>query len=281
MVVVSQLFGAVVRAIVVIIVVATPSLLLPGTSLEGAQVTMLVALSLAIFVAFEYASAYPAIIEFRDAPPINRVRVLTLFLTLVSLCVVLRYEGATTAGLVLTALGALVGGAIDLPYSPVGLLLAQMPVTASAAEIDQTRILAGLAVFITLFACSLFALLIRLRHWPHRDAAFNVWVNIPNFDPTTGGDVVTRLSRDGRVNVFLALLAPFLLPVIVGVLAQQLGLALVWSPQAVVWGIGLWMAIPMSLFLRGLAMLRVAGMIQTRRDRLVADIGVDAPSQVV
>jgi len=281
MVVVSQLFGAVVRAIVVIIVVATPSLLLPGTSLEGAQVTMLVALSLAIFVAFEYASAYPAIIEFRDAPPINRVRVLTLFLTLVSLCVVLRYEGATTAGLVLTALGALVGGAIDLPYSPVGLLLAQMPVTASAAEIDQTRILAGLAVFITLFACSLFALLIRLRHWPHRDAAFNVWVNIPNFDPTTGGDVVTRLSRDGRVNVFLALLAPFLLPVIVGVLAQQLGLALVWSPQAVVWGIGLWMAIPMSLFLRGLAMLRVAGMIQTWRDRLVADIGVDAPSQVV
>jgi len=279
--VVSQLFGAVVRAIVVIIVVATPSLLLPGTSLEGAQVTMLVALSLAIFVAFEYASAYPAIIEFRDAPPINRVRVLTLFLTLVSLCVVLRYEGATTAGLVLTALGALVGGAIDLPYSPVGLLLAQMPVTASAAEIDQTRILAGLAVFITLFACSLFALLIRLRHWPHRDAAFNVWVNIPNFDPTTGGDVVTRLSRDGRVNVFLALLAPFLLPVIVGVLAQQLGLALVWSPQAVVWGIGLWMAIPMSLFLRGLAMLRVAGMIQTWRDRLVADIGVDAPSQVV
>lgn len=278
---VSQLFGAVVRAIVVIIVVATPSLLLPGTSLEGAQVTMLVALSLAIFVAFEYASAYPAIIEFRDAPPINRVRVLTLFLTLVSLCVVLRYEGATTAGLVLTALGALVGGAIDLPYSPVGLLLAQMPVTASAAEIDQTRILAGLAVFITLFACSLFALLIRLRHWPHRDAAFNVWVNIPNFDPTTGGDVVTRLSRDGRVNVFLALLAPFLLPVIVGVLAQQLGLALVWSPQAVVWGIGLWMAIPMSLFLRGLAMLRVAGMIQTWRDRLVADIGVDAPSQVV
>jgi len=281
MVVVSQLFGAVVRAIVVIIVVATPSLLLPGTSLEGAQVTMLVALSLAVFVAFEYASAYPAIIEFRDAPPINRVRVLTLFLTLVSLCVVLRYEGATTAGLVLTALGALVGGAIDLPYSPVGLLLAQMPVTASAAEIDQTRILAGLAVFITLFACSLFALLIRLRHWPHRDAAFNVWVNIPNFDPTTGGDVVARLSRDGRVNVFLALLAPFLLPVIVGVVAQQLGLALVWSPQAVVWGIGLWMAIPMSLFLRGLAMLRVAGMIQTRRDRLVADIGVDAPSQVV
>jgi len=279
--VVSQLFGAVVRAIVVIIVVATPSLLLPGTSLEGAQVTMLVALSLAVFVAFEYASAYPAIIEFRDAPPINRVRVLTLFLTLVSLCVVLRYEGATTAGLVLTALGALVGGAIDLPYSPVGLLLAQMPVTASAAEIDQTRILAGLAVFITLFACSLFALLIRLRHWPHRDAAFNVWVNIPNFDPTTGGDVVARLSRDGRVNVFLALLAPFLLPVIVGVVAQQLGLALVWSPQAVVWGIGLWMAIPMSLFLRGLAMLRVAGMIQTRRDRLVADIGVDAPSQVV
>jgi hypothetical protein len=106
-------------------------------------------------------------------------------------------------------------------------------------------------------------------------------VNIPNFDPTTGGDVVTRLSRDGRVNVFLALLAPFLLPVIVGFLAQQLGLVLVWSPQAVVWGIGLWMAIPMSLFLRGLAMLRVAGMIQTRRDRLVADIGVNAPSQVV
>jgi len=242
---------------------------------------MLLALLLAVFVAVEYASAYPALIEFRDAPPVNRVRILSLFLTFVVLCVVIRYEGATTAGLVLTALGHLMGRVLDVPGSPVWILLQQIPAGLPEAVSHQTRILAGLAVFIGLAAASLFALLIRLRQWPHRGSAFNVWVNFPNFDPTTGGDVVLRLRRDGWINLLLALIAPFLLPVLGGFGAREAGVALFSSPHALVWGIGIWMFLPLSLFMRGLATLRVAAMIRYRRDQLVADIALDAPSQPV
>jgi len=53
--VVSQLLGAVLRAAIVMLILATPSLLLPGTSPEGAQVVMLVALMMGLFVALSCA----------------------------------------------------------------------------------------------------------------------------------------------------------------------------------------------------------------------------------
>ena len=65
----SNFLGAVLRAAIVFLVVAMPSLVLPGTTPEGAELVILLALVLAIFTAIEYSSLYPAMIEFRDAPP--------------------------------------------------------------------------------------------------------------------------------------------------------------------------------------------------------------------
>ena len=44
-----------------------------------------------------------------------------------------------------------------------------------------------------------------------RVGAFNVWVNLPAFDPTADGDGVDRLDRDARVNIALGFLLPFLI----------------------------------------------------------------------
>jgi len=274
--VVSQFIGAVLRAVVVLIVIATPALLIPGADPESAQVVTLVGLITAIFVAVEYNASYPALIEFRDAPPFNRVRIIAAFLTLFGLSVIMTAAGSqSTLALVLTALGLLVGRALEFPYSPLTLVLETLPEGTDIMLVTKIQIMAGLACFISLLSLCIFAILIRLQHWPNRGSAFNVWINLPTFDPTTGGDVVTRLIRDSRVNVILGLTLPFILPAMLVLTANHFEVSITTSPQTLVWSITLWMFLPLSLFMRGLAMGRIADMIRARRARLVAGLDHD------
>ena len=78
--VLSQLFGAVLRAVLVFFVISTPSLVLGDTSRGDVEGVMLFGLIAALFVVFEYSARHPAIIEFRDAPPYYRLRILALFI---------------------------------------------------------------------------------------------------------------------------------------------------------------------------------------------------------
>ena len=82
---ITRLAGAAIRALFVIILIAAPSLILPGTTADVSQIVTLVALFAAALTFFEYASTYPGLVEFRDAPPFNRIRFGSLFLTVVLL----------------------------------------------------------------------------------------------------------------------------------------------------------------------------------------------------
>lgn len=272
----SRLLGALLRAAVVVLVIATPSLLIPGTTPEGAQMVTLVALVLGLFTAMEYAASYPALIEFRDAPPFNRVRILSLLTMLFMLSLVA--GGAPSDSsllLVLNALGLVVGHALEFEWSPLSVVVNSLAQGAAPVTALQVKVMAGLAMFIALTALVIFALLLRLQHWPNRGQAFNVWINLPTFDPTTGSDVVTRLVRDARVNIILGISVTFVLPVIGLTAADHVGVSLLYSPHAMVWGIALWMFLPLSMFMRGLAMARIADMIRERRARLIATLGQD------
>ncbi len=275
--VLSKLIGALLRATLVVVVVATPSLLIPGTTEESAQMVTLIALALGVFTAIEYGATFPALIEFRDAPPFNRVRILSLLIMLVVLSLVAGGGAPTSLILVLNALGLLIGHALEFPWSPMSVVLGHLPVDAPPVSEIQVKVMAGLAIFTTLGALVTFSLFLRLQHWPSRTQPFNVWVNLPTFDPTTGGDVVTRLIRDARVNVILGLTTTFILPVVGLKIADHFDLQLLNSPQAMVWGIALWMFLPLSMFMRGLAMARIADMIRERRARLVASVSADTP----
>ena len=275
--VLSRLLGALLRAVLVVVVISTPSLLIPGTTEEGAQVVMLIALALGAFTVVEYGATYPALIEFRDAPPFNRVRILSLFVMLIVLSLVAGGASDSTFILVLNALGLLLGHALEFAWSPMSVVLTHLPADAPPVSELQVKVMAGLAIFITLTALVIFALLLRLQHWPNRGQPFNVWVNLPTFDPTTGGDVVPRLIRDARVNIILGLTATFILPIVGLEIADHFELLLLTSPQVMVWGIALWMFLPLSTFMRGLAMARIADMIRERRSRLVASVMSDAP----
>ena len=260
------LAGAVVRALFVVLLVATPSLLLPGTGVDGAQIIALVAIFGALLTAVEYASDYPGLVEFRDAPPFNRVRFASLFITVFLLTVIARGQiEPTTLTRFVEAIGMLIGHVIDFPYSPVRLVVLSLPIDAPPEYIAKVRTAAGISYLISLLTLAVFMILMRLYTWPSRSGVFNVWVNLPTFDPTAGGDVVERLSRDARFNIALGFLLPFLCPAVVSAAANLFDPVSMQNPHTLIWTMAAWAFLPASLFMRGIAMGRVAEMIEERR----------------
>ncbi|MDV7144611.1 hypothetical protein R3X27_18180 [Tropicimonas sp. TH_r6] len=248
-----------------------PSLLVQNVGVETPQIMVLVALACAVLTLAEYASTYPSLIEFRDAPPFNRIRYLSLFATLFVLSLLARGEvdpnGLT---LLVEAIGSLIGTSLDFPYSPVRLVLISMPDGASPAEINTVRAAAGMAYLISLLAIIFFYLILKLKNWPSRSGAFNVWINLPTFDPTAGGDVVKRLNRDARFNLALGFLLPFLIPAIGKAAESLFSAAMLTETHTMIWLVSLWAFLPLSLFMRGIAMSRVADMILEMRRRSTA-----------
>ena len=269
--VISRLAGAVIRAVLVVLLIATPSLMLPGTSTDAAQIVALVAIFGAALTIFEYASSYPGLVEFRDAPPFNRVRFISLFLTVFLLTLISRgATDPTTLTNLVTAIGTLVGQAIDFPYSPVRLVVLMLPEDSSVQQIELVRTSAGLSYLISLMTLAVFLIAQRLRGWPLRTGSFNVWVNLPTFDPTAGGDVVERLERDARFNIALGFLLPFLTPAVIKAASSLFGSVSLENPQTLIWTVAAWAFLPASLFMRGIAMGRIAGMIKAKRRQTTA-----------
>ncbi|WP_239479858.1 hypothetical protein [Actibacterium sp. 188UL27-1] len=260
------------RAGLVALLIATPSLLLPKVSPDTTQVVALIALFAAALIFIEYVSSYPSLIEFRDAPPFNRVRFLCLFFTVFLLSVIMRGQEAPSGLTMLThAVGTLIGNAIDFPYSPVRLVVLGMADVSDPHSVDVIRTAAGISYLTSLLSLAIFALLLRLFGWPSRTGAFNVWINLPTFDPTTGGDVVSRLNRDARVNIALGFLLPFLIPAVAQAAGSLFGPSLADAPQTLVWTMAAWAFLPASLFMRGIAMGRIATMIEDKRKRSSLD----------
>lgn len=272
--VISRLLGALMRAFLVVVMIATPSLILPGTTADVAQVVTLIALFAAGLTFFEYASTYPGLVEFRDAPPFNRVRFASLFLTVILLSLLTKGTiTATPLSDYVGMIGSKVGQVIDFPYSPVRLVVLMLPPEASVEHVHLVRDSAGLAYFISLFTLALFIVLQRARRWPTRNGEFNVWVNLPTFDPTAGGDVVERLERDARFNIALGFLLPFLTPAVIKSATSLFGTVSLDSPQTLIWTVAAWAFLPASLFMRGIAMGRIAMLITQKRKLSSKDEG--------
>ena len=270
--VISRLTGAVVRAFLVVLLVALPSLMLPGVNRDAAQIVALVAIFGAALTIFEYASSYPGLVEFRDAPPFNRVRFGSLFVTVLLLTIITRgvFEPSTLTQFV-QAVGAVIGHAIDFPYSPVRLVVLMLPEDTSAGHINLVRIAAGISYLVSLLTLAVFLIVLRLQGWPLKSGAFNVWVNLPTFDPTAGGDVVERLERDARFNIALGFLLPFIMPAVIKAAASLFGSVSLENPQTLIWTVAAWAFLPASLFMRGIAMGRIASMIEDKRRQSIAD----------
>ncbi len=263
---VSHFTGAFVRALLVMVLITTPSLMLPSVSSDTTQIVALVSLFAAALTFFEYASTYPGLVEFRDAPPFNRVRFLSLFVTILLLSTIVRGQSEpTTLTSFIEALGNKIGSVIDVPYSPVRLVVLMLPENISIRHLILIRTAAGISYMISLTTLIIFIVTMRAIGWPTRMGSFNVWINLPTFDPTTGGDVVERLERDSRFNIALGFLLPFLIPAAVKLASIAFQPVTLESPQTLIWTMTAWAFLPASLLMRGIAMGRIAGMIAEKR----------------
>jgi len=132
------------------------------------------------------------------------------------------------------------------------------------------RTAAGLAYLVSLLAMIAFVTMVRIFDWPARNGAFNVWVNLPLFDPTAGGDVVHRLSRDARINITLGILLPFIIPALVKLASDLLDPISMANPLTLIWMMSAWAFLPASMIMRGIAMGKIADMIEEKRRRAYA-----------
>jgi hypothetical protein len=269
----TRLPGAIARGLFVILLIILPSALLPAPTGDARIVVMLVALFAAIFTIAEYSSRSPSLIEFRDAPPYNRTRFVALFASIFAMSIILGdTTNATPSTFVLffDVIGERIGMSIDFPYSPVRLMLVMMPYDTSPEVINSLRTAAGLSYFASLISLVVFIVLLRMRVWPRRTKTFNVWVNLPTFDPTAGGDVVDRLNRDSLVNLVLGTLLPFMIPAILKAMWTIVDPIRLDDPQTLIWTVAIWAFLPASLLMRGVALARVAGMIHVQRKKAYA-----------
>lgn len=268
---VARIIGALLRGILVALLIALPSMLLPGYTTSSGEIVALLALLGAILTMTEYSSSFPSFVEFRDAPPINRMRFvcLTLILICLSLAAKHPYEPTNLTAL-FAGLGYLLGNLLDFPFSPVRLVLLALPQGVSVETVFMARAAAGVAYMIALLTVASFIITVRFLNWPIANGAFNVWTNLPLFDPTTGGDVVYRLQRDGRINVMLGFLLPFAIPAFVKLAADIIDPAMLTQTHTLIWTISAWAFLPASMLMRGMAMQKIAELIEEKRRKAYA-----------
>ncbi|MDQ2095890.1 hypothetical protein NOI20_17350 [Rhodobacteraceae bacterium 10Alg 79] len=269
---VSRLTSAFVRAGLMALLIAMPSLMLPDVSSDTTQIVVLVGILAFLLTFVEYFSEYPSIIEFRFAPPFNRLRFAALFVTvgMITLTCSDKTDPRPLTALAVQ-LGGMLGSAIDFPYSPVRLIVLMMPADSTAETLQSVRTAAGISYMTSLLMLFAFVSAVRLFGWPTRRGAFNVWVNLPLFDPTAGGDVLSRLKRDAGLNIVLGTLLPFLIPAVVKAAADLIDPITMENPQTLIWTMTAWAFLPASMIMRGIAMSRVADLIQEKRARAYAE----------
>lgn len=278
---ITRAFAAAVRALLVMILIVMPSVILPGIGTDTKQIVALVAIFGGALVFFEYNAVYPSLIEFRDGAPYNRIRYLMMLTIVVFLsAIVADQESSTTVTRLFHALGLIIGSALDFPYSPVRLASYMLDDTATAAQIAQVKVAAGTAYLVSLFSLALFVIVLKLAGWPNTKSAFNVWVNLPTFEPTAGGDVVDRLVRDSHANLAVGFLLPFVIPAVIAVLTRGIPAEALTSPQTLIWAMALWAYLPAALVMRAVAMARIADMIRIKRAAKLAVLGAIEPSRL-
>lgn len=273
---IARFTGAFVRSFLVGLLVVTPALLLPDVSMDTTQVVILIALLASVLTFVEYSSAYPSLLEFRYAPPFNRMRFVFMLMVVFSVTMIARSTAAPdTAARIFLAMGNLAATGLDFPFSPVRLMTLVLPIDAPMPLVIALRLSASMAYGLSLVMIAVFLVQVRLRGWPGRTGAFNVWINLPLFDPTGGGDVVVRLRYDARLNFSLGFLLPFLMPAFAKTATNMMTISALENSQTLIWTITIWAMFPAMLITRGLAMVRIADMIETKRRRAYAQAEAD------
>lgn len=270
---IGPIFGAAIRAFIVIVVIYFPTMLLPSASSDAKQIATLFAALAGSFTFAEYYSTYPSIVAFRDAPPFNRYRIFSFALLLyVTGKLIATFSINSTLGGALLSMAIIADSAMGFAYSPSTLIASALPAGTSSEVISFVRYTASFVLLLTLLLALFYAAIVRILDWPYRIGAFNVWVNLPLFDPTSGDDVLRRLRIIALSNVAMAILLPFAMPGAFYFLRGFSEPTWMTHQHALTWVIAIWAFLPLSLIMRGIALARIIEMISEKRRRTYAQM---------
>ena len=147
------------RAILVVMLIATPGLMLPATSDDAAQIVTLVAIFAAALVIFEYPSSYPGLIEFRRRTAVQPDPVpVPLRDGLPARHDYARPGRADEPDHARRGRGPPVGHVIDFPYSPVRLVVLMLPPDATVEQIEARPVPAGVGLSHFVITLALFSM---------------------------------------------------------------------------------------------------------------------------
>ncbi|MEL7276689.1 MAG: hypothetical protein AAGK98_09445 [Pseudomonadota bacterium] len=262
-----RLIGSLTRAFLVLIVVAAPAFLLPTTTRTGQEVSLIIGGLIAAFTMFEYASSHPGLVDFRFAPPYNRIRFLSFALLIFALVFVCRATvGADPFSDDVLAVADRVVALTSLPLTPANIAFNMVGAGGDPEFGLLIHRAAAVSATISIGALVFFTLYIWIFRWPTERENFNLWVNLPTFDPTSNKDVAWRLRRGGLVNVMVGLSLPYAILTVVSRSGGWFDPSALQNHQSLVWGCVFWVFLPSVLFIRGTAMLKIAWLINRAQD---------------
>jgi len=258
--------GSALRALLVMLVFIAPFLSSPVAEPAGSVVYYVLAVCIGAFVGLEYLHKYPSLVEFRYAPPYNRLRFIW-FAFVVAISVLLLQNppelGAITA--FIRPVGTILGHLLDFPYSPVDAILSTAPLGTSSQTLDAIRASVGVGLTGALLSSAYFLLMVKVSEWPKNSGQFNVWTNLPLIDPVSGENIVDTIQRKAKVNIMIGILAPYGISVILIVL-RSLGIELLAAgTQVIVWMMVAYSFVPLHAVMRGIALWRIAQLIDEKR----------------
>lgn len=255
-----RLIGAIFRAFLVVVVAAIPSLLLPSASQGAVEFALIIGGIIGIFTFFEYGSTAPGFVDFRYAPPYNRFRAFTIATQVIAVTLVCRAVelGLSEAAIVDWARQA--AQMLDFKFSPVSMgidaILTDSRFSDTSAILLVYSISASFVIGIGLTA--IFALILWVFPWPKDRENFNLWANLPTFQPKDGSNIPRRLRRDAYFNIILGAALIYALPLLPTFGIDWLTVDIFENSQAMVWAATLWVFIATSLIARAFAMLKIA-----------------------
>lgn len=252
----------------VLIVVATPAFLLPNASQAAQEISLIIGGIAGAFTLFEYASSHPGLVDFRFAPPYNRIRFITFAAQVIALVFLCRaIDGADAFSPDILAYADRAVTVTDVPLSPVRITVAMIADDSSDAFRELVGRAAAVSFTIAFASFLFFALTLWLFRWPVGRDNFNLWVNLPTFEPTSGRDVERRLFRDGTANLLFGIGLPFVIPVLASRSGGWFDPSVLQNYQPLIWGAALWAFLPASLIIRGAALLKVGWLVKRARGR--------------
>jgi len=254
------------KAVLVAIIIAAPSFLVPDANQSTQEISLIIGGLVAVFVLFEYGATQPGMIDFRYAPPYNRARfaVFTFVLLLVTFYARALANADPFSGELIQFANRLVA-MTSFGLSPIAMAANSLAPDGPADLQIAIRGAAALAMFAALAGVLMFIVVLWLFKWPTSRRNFHLWANLPTFNPSSEKPVERRLARAGYLNIVAGIALPFVVLAVASRAGDFLDETVLSRSLPLIWAAVIWATSSALLILRGAALLKVARLVAKAR----------------